>query len=114
MEGLKYILSEIEARRYLLRGFVKDMETSKEFALFSGDIPDFVKDGEINYRPNTEDEPYRNLTVEDFNSLYKEKFIDSQEWSRLLIPLNPSKPQPANYEFNELLVYEFGGGILPS
>jgi len=109
MDGLRYILSEIEARRYLLHGFMKGMETSKEFALFSGDVPDFIKDGELIYRPNTKSEPYRNLTVEDFNSLYKEKFMDWQEWSRLLIPLNPSKPQPANYEFKELLVCEFGG-----
>ncbi len=110
MDGLKYILTEIEVRRYLLHGFMKGMETSREFALFSGDVPDFIKDGELIYLPNTKSEPYRNLTVEDFNSLYKEKFMDWQEWSRLLIPLNPSKPQPANYEFKELLVCEFGGG----
>lgn len=110
MEGLKYILSEIETRQYLLHDFVKSMETSKDFALLSGDVPDFVRDGEIIYRPNTEDEPYRNLKVGDFNSFYREKFLDLQGWSRLLIPLNPRKLQPANYEFNELLVYEFGGG----
>jgi len=110
LDGLRYILTEIEARRRLLHSFVKGMETSKEFALFSGDVPDFVKDGELIYRPNTKDDPHRKLTVEDFNSLYKEKFTGLQEWSRLLIPVNPSKPQPANYEFNELLVCEFGGG----
>ncbi len=110
MEGLKYILSEIEARRTLLHDFVKDIKTSKEPGVLSKGVPNFMKDGELIYRPNTKAEPHRKLTLKTFNSLYKKQFMELQEWSRLLIPLNPSKPQPANYEFNELLIYELGRG----
>ncbi len=108
MNGLKYILREIEARRTLLHGFVKGMETSKEFSLFSGDVPDFVKDGELIFRPNLEVEPYRKLTWETFRSSYQYQFMESQHYSRLLIPLKPNESPPDRHEINELLIYEFG------
>ncbi|MFC1916707.1 hypothetical protein ACFLX1_01055 [Chloroflexota bacterium] len=108
MNGLKYILREIEARRTLLHDFVKGMETSKEFPLFSGDVPDIVKDGELIYRPNLEVEPYRTLTWETFRSSYQHQFMESQHYSRLLIPLKPNESPPDRHEINELLIYEFG------
>ncbi|MFC1981625.1 hypothetical protein ACFLVN_05240 [Chloroflexota bacterium] len=110
MDGLKYILREIETRRTLLHDFVKGIETSREFTLFSEGVPDFVRDGEITFRPNTEAEPHRKLTLRTFNSLYKKQFMESQHWSRLGIPLKPNELPPDKHEINELLTYELGGG----
>ena len=110
MDGLKYILREIEARRTLLHDFVKGIEISREFTLFSEGVPDFVRDGEITFRPNTEAEPHRKLTLRTFNSLYKKHFMESQHWSRLGIPLKPNEPPPDKHEINEFLTYELGGG----
>lgn len=110
MDGLKYILGEIEARRNLLHDFAKSIKSSREFTLFDGGIPDFVKNRELIYRPNTEDEPYESLTVEVFNDLYKKQFRNLRQWSRLSIPLKPGDSLPKNYEVNEVLAYELGGG----
>ncbi len=154
MDGLKYILKEIEARRGLLHDFQKSMnianskefilapslsatlkmvpeflkgesadafqraieesqkgiEDLNEFTLFSEGLPNFVFDGLLIYKATPEALPVMNLTVKDFNALYKRQFNDLQECRTITIPLRPNPP-PENYQIIELLQYRLGGGI---
>lgn len=154
MDGLKYILREIEARRGLLHEFQKVMDManskefilapylshaleiapeflegeladsfqkavedsqknikdSKEFTLFSEGVPRFVRDGFLTYKATIDAEQIT-ITVRDFNTLYKKQFNDLRQYSYIGVPLWPNETPPDNYEINEMLGYERGGGF---
>lgn len=161
MDGLRYLLREIEARRELLHDFQRRMDIanskefvlsslypdngitsnvisecnldndivdkaqgyiehiqkkfqgvkdSKGFTLFSDGVPSFVRDESIYYKGTVEANQII-TTVKDFNTLYKQQFNDLRQCSYLGIPLWPNETPPNNYEINEMLGYELGGGF---
>lgn len=89
----------------------KSIKESREFTLFSEGVPNFVFDGSLLYKATFEALPVVNLTVKDFNTLYKKQFNDLRQYSSITIPLCPNEPPPGNYEIIELLSYSFGGGF---
>jgi hypothetical protein len=107
MDGLRYLMGEIQERRFLLHDFVRHIQEPKTFRLFNGDAPPFVKDGQITFRANR-DAVYKGLTVSEFNNRYLKEFLNSTIFKSIMVSITPSTQPPNNYKFQEFLRYEYG------
>ena len=109
MNGLRYLMGEIQERRFLLHEFVKRIQEPGQFTLFAEGVPHFIEDGRLTFNASP-DTLYKRLTVAEFNERYLKQFLDIDPWSSIRVPLTPSNQPPKNYKIQEFLEYEYGSG----
>ena len=127
MDGLRYLAEEIEVRRHLLHGFVKDAGFLRDVIEKGAQHPEeyaYIKNGSIDIFPfrrrrwTDPERPNRHCdTASTWGDLtfaevmpYLGDFYDSTKESLLLMPIEPSQKPPEGYKVELTLMFVLGGG----
>jgi len=128
MEGLRYLAAEIQERRQLLHGFLREPKFIGDMVAKASRNPEeyrYIKNGEIEFiSPQTclyqdpanpakhsgvSGHVFPDLTFEGLVS-HLEEFYDDTKGSMLTMPITPFKDPPAGYKVRLELTYVLGKG----
>ena len=128
MEGLRYLVTQIETLRYLLHGFISDTNFLTEVISSGIELPGqsgYINDGSIEFqkspRSTSSDptrpgymigfaHPFPDLTLEELKT-YLSDFYDDTRRTIIVMPIEPLKRPPSGYNVELKLVYLLGGGL---